>query len=381
MKRICFFLFFIVGCDSYSVKKVLPIEYSLFSNSVIHIDFRYDPSHTLHVVAFAQTNIPRDESESNEATVNKTGDYYLNLEIDRPTKCFLNLEKEQFNIFVLPHDTTHITFKNLNGVTEISFRGELGPINNYYQNKKENLGYTDIRFPLNTPLSKKPNYKRIKQTTDSIINREVAFFDGYTSKHDLPKWFKHYEQSEVKYTGAVYKTMMPHANEIMKYFEDTVPADYYDYLPEIQINNQNALHSSAYFAFLDEYFLRKLPASETKDLAGFKRISIVESHKLNQSKYELSDQIKNLYQMSNFSRIIKYYSDSLEIDSLARAFEVSDYRQLVKVAGIRSRNEIQSFNLHRGDTIPDFVLTTTPDSLASIREFSQTFYSLRTMEK
>ena len=371
MKRICFFLFFIVGCDTHDLKNDWPLEYSLFSEGVLHLEFRYDPSDTLNVSAFAQTNIPRDGSESNGATVNKADDYYLNIEIDRPTQCFLNLAKEQFNIFVFPHDTTHIILSDLNGVAEIGFSGELSPINNYYLNKKESLGYTDIRFPLNKPLSQKSNYKRIKQTTDSIINRELAFFEGYISKHDLPKWFKHYEQSEMKYTGAVYKTIMPHANEIMKYFEDTVPADYYDYLPEIQINNQNALFSSAYFSFLDAYFLRELPVSKTNDLSGFKLIAKMESHKLNQSKHELSDQIKNLYQTSNFSSLIKYYSDSLAIDSLARAFEVSNYRQLVKVAGIRSRNEMQSFNLHRGDTIPDFILATTVDSLISIRDFSQ----------
>jgi hypothetical protein len=43
--------------------------------------------------------------------------------------------------------------------------------------------------------------------------------------------------------------------------------------------------------------------------------------------------------MSNFSLLIKYYSDSLAIDSLAKAFEVTNYRELVRVAGIRSRNE------------------------------------------
>jgi thiol-disulfide isomerase/thioredoxin len=156
----------------------------------------------------------------------------------------------------------------------------------------------------------------------------------------------------------------------MKYFDDTVPSDYYDYLPEIQINNQNALFSSAYFSFLDAYFLRKLPVSKIKDLSGFSKINKMEAHKLDQSRYELSDRIKDLYQMSNFSLLIKYYSDSLAIDSLAKTFEVSNYSELARIKGIRSRNEMQSINLHRGDTIPDFTLTTTLDSLISIRDFS-----------
>ena len=370
MKCISFLLLFIIGCDIHDFENDLPLEYSLFSNSVLHLDFRYDPSDTISASAFAQTNIPKDGSESNVITINKAGDYYLNIEIDRPTRCFLNLNREQFNIVVLPHDTTRITFSNLNGVPEINFTGKVSLINYYYLKKKENLGYTDIRFPLNAPLSQRTTYTRLKQTTDSVINRELAFFEEYALEHNLPNWFKHYEQSEMRYTGAVYKTMMPHANEIMKYFEDTVPPNYYDYLPEMEINNQHALLSSAYLSFLDAYFLRTLPVSETKDLSGFSRITKMEVYKLNQSKYELSDEIKEIYQMSNFSLLIKYYSDTLAIDSLAKAFEVTNYRELVRVAGIRSRNEIQSLNLNRGDTIPDFTLTTTLDSLTSIRDFS-----------
>jgi len=370
MKWICVSLVFVVGCDTHYFRDDLPLEYLPFSNSVVHLDFKYDPSDTLNVIAFAETNIPRDASESNVATIDKPGNYYLNIEIDRPTKCFLSLAKEQYNIFLLPSDTTHIIFGDQNAAVKISFGGELAAVNNYYLNKKEKLGYADIRFPLNRPLSQNSSYNRIKQTTDSIIYSELTFFEEYASKHDLPKWFKDYEQSEMEYTGAVYKTMMPHANEIMKYFDDTVPADYYDYLSEIQINNQNALFSSTYFSFLDSYFLRELPVSETNNLSGFSRAAKMESYKLSQSKGELSDQIKRLYQTSIFSNLLKYYSDSLTIDSLANACEVSDYRHLVRVAGIRLRNEMQSLNLHRGDTIPDFILATTIDSLVSVRDFS-----------
>jgi thiol-disulfide isomerase/thioredoxin len=77
--------------------------------------------------------------------------------------------------------------------------------------------------------------------------------------------------------------------------------------------------------------------------------------------------------MSIFSSLIKFYSDSLAIDSLAKSLELTNYEELVRVSGTRSRNELLSLNLHKGDTIPNFILTTTLDSLISIRDFSHQY--------
>lgn len=169
--------------------------------------------------------------------------------------------------------------------------------------------------------------------------------------------------------GAGYKTQMPHTNEILKYFKDNLPNDYYDFLSYIEINNSRAILSSHYFWFLDAYFDRNLTVSETNQLAGFSRINKFMSHKLNQSKDQLSGEAKELYHKYNFSSMIKFYADSLAIDSVAKAFDVSDYKELVRIAGIRSRNEIAMLNINKGDTIPDFVLSNSLDSLISIRSF------------
>lgn len=69
--------------------------------------------------------------------------------------------------------------------------------------------------------------------------------------------------------------------------------------------------------------------------------------------------------------MIKFYSDSLAIDSVAKAFQLSGYNELVWMAGTKSRNEIQILNMNKGDTIPDFILVNNLDSLISIRAFRE----------
>lgn len=345
------------------------MTYTPFSQSVIHVSLNQDIADSLSISARVQTNIPVGGNESNTVTMSKTGDYYLNLEIDRPAKSFLSLGDSQYNVFVFPQDTTHLKVHISQNRIELNFYGKAKTINEYYLKKRKDLGYTDIRYPLNEPLSARTTYKLLKQTTDSVINRELAFFEAYASTARLPEWFLNYEEAEIIYMGAGYKTAMPQANKILKYFRDSIPSDYYDFLKHIRIDNPKAVLSSQYFYFLDEYFLKSLPVNETNRLSGFARVNKMMPHKLGQSKDQLSGETRDLYHKYNFSTLIKYYTDSTAIDSLARELQLSDYKELVRLAGSRSRSEIQKLNLTKGDTIPDFVLSNALDSLISIRGF------------
>jgi thiol-disulfide isomerase/thioredoxin len=367
MRKVYFLLVFIIGCTPEKDKD--PLTYTPFSKSVVHVSFSQDPTDTLNISAIITTNIPKDGYLSNEVAANKAGNYYLDLEIDRPTKISLNLGDEQHNVFLFPNDTTHITVNTTKDEIGLSFYGRAKIINEYYQEKKTTLGYTDIRYSLIKSLSSKSTFKLLKQSMDSVINRELSFLEKYTSRADLPEWFLDYEQSEITYAGGGSKTAMPHANEMMKYFKDTLPSDYYDFLSNIQVDNSKAILSSHYFWFLDDYFARSLPISETNQLTGFSRINKFMSHTLDQSKDQLSGEVKELYHKSNFSLMIKFYADSLAIDSLAKAFQISDYKELVRIAGVRSRNEMEMMNMNKGDTIPEFVLSNSLDSLISIRSF------------
>ncbi len=367
MRKSYYFLILIIGCIAEKEKQVF--QYTPFSQSVVHLIFANNPADTLSIEASAVTNIPLGYNESKTLSVDKAGEYYVDIEIDRPAKSFLKIGDNQYNIFVFPEDTTHINIATVEGGFELSFSGRGKDISKYYLDKKKSLGYTDIRYPLNKSLSSKSTYKLLKQSADSVINRELLFLEKFKSSNRLPEWFLDYEHSEIVYSGAGYKTSMPKANEMMKYFKDTLSNDYYDFLSHIEVDNSKAILSSHYFWFLDEYFARSLPVSENNQLVGFSRMNKFMSHKLNQSKEQLSGDVKEAYHKYNFSSMIKFYADSLAIDSIAKVFEISDYKELVRIAGIRSRSEMEMLNINKGDTIPEFVLSNSLDSLISIRSF------------
>ncbi|HYI78798.1 MAG TPA: TlpA disulfide reductase family protein [Chryseolinea sp.] len=367
MRQICYLLILITACTAKEDKDT--ITYLPFSKNVIHINLANNFSDSLSISALAFTNIPHGVSESNSLTVNSAGDYYLNMEIDRPVKSVLTVDDQQFNVLLFPQDTAHVKIDFTKGKINLVFYGKAKTINEYYYEKQKTLGYTDVRFPLNKSLSPKSTYNSLKQSTDSVINKEIDFLESYTSSYRLPEWFLNYERSEITYTSAGYKTAMPLANEVRKYFDDAVPEDYFNYLSNVQINNVNAILSSQYFLFLDAYFLKSLPASELHALTGYSRINRIKSHNLNQSKDQLSGLVQELYHKSSFSSLIAFYSDSLAIDSVAKEFQLVDYEALKTLSGTKSRNEMPALNLSRGDTIPEFFLSDGFDNLVSIRAF------------
>jgi thiol-disulfide isomerase/thioredoxin len=362
-----FFLFLIVGCIP--AKEKHEYNYTPFSSSVIHLSFPKDLSDTILVDATSFTNIPAGRNETRKQSVVRSGEYYLDIEVDRPAKSFLNLGNKQYNIFIFPGDTTHITITPNDDEFDLTFQGRAKELNQYYLEKKKTLGYTDIRFPLNKSLSSWSTYDSLKANADSLVSHELSFLRKYISSAELPSWFIDYENAEIIYAGAGYKTYLPGANQVQKYFSDSLPNNYYDFLDEVVVNNPKATLSSYYFWFLNDYFNKDLALTELKKLNGFEFASKYNANALALSKKTLSGHTRQLYHKHLFGNLIQYYSDSLEIDSLVAAFEVTDYKELANLANIRSRNEFQALNINKGDTIPDFFLVDQLDSLVSIRTF------------
>jgi thiol-disulfide isomerase/thioredoxin len=366
MKKIhLLILLLLLGCDQ--GKNADRIRYSPFSNSVIKINYLTNTSDTLYVVARASTNIPRDGSESNDLVLIEAGTYFLNIEIDRPVSSQLAINNDRYNTLIEPNDTTQIELKKGDDL-KLTFTGKNKDVNEYYLKKKESLGYTDIRSPFNRKLTSKSTYRSVKQSTDSIANVEFAFLQNYKKTNTLPSWFIDYEFAEITYSGAGWKTFIPGYIRMVGTFSDSLPQDYFSYLEKTQVNNQSAIFSSKYLWFLDEYFRRTFPEEYYK-LSGFARSQQIHSYSLAQSKSELSGQAKEVYHKYQFSRMLKYYKDSTEIDSLAKEYEISDYALLTKISGTKSRGGIEYLNLYSGDTIPDFYVTNELDSVVSIRAF------------
>ena len=344
-----------------------PKKYTPFSIAVIEVNYQTDSPDVVYVEARAQNNIPNKVNKSRELALSVAGTYFLQVEIDRPAAGKIYFNKQRQNIFLSPADTTKITLSH-RGSTTIAFTGKYQEINNYYQKKQRYLGYHDIRRPLNNVVGPGSTFNTLKLQMDSVVGVEQAFFNSYERRHQLPASFIAYENAEITYSGAAFKTGMPRYNEIFKVFADELPNDFFDYVEKHQFHDQSAVLSTKYRDYLSAYFLLTLP-KEHNDLDGYERIRAVRSHFLDQSKATLSGQIKEVYHQSIFCDMLYYHRDSDDIDSLARKFGIEDFKPLLKISGTKSKTGIKPLNLSPGDVIPDFYVANTLDSIVSIRTF------------
>jgi len=364
MKQLIFFPIIVTACAS---DTTVDEFYEPFSPSTIQVIYKFDPIDSTTLNAFAYTNIPHDQTVSRNVAASSQGSFFLDLEIDRPTKSIVNLGPTQYNIFIFPHDTTKVVINSASEF-DLSFEGNSSAINKYYLEKRKALGYADKRLPLLPEFTSKGSYKRLGEVADSITAQESSFFTNYHSLKNLPQWFQDYEKAEIFYSCAGIKTALPHLNEIAHYFEDSLTSNYFNFLGEIPIDNKSAFLSSYYFWFLSDYFLRDLPVKETKDLNGLERATTTAKHTLTLSSLELTGRNKRLFQLFQFSSLARFLPDSAAVDSASKAFEI-DPTVLMRLVGTRSSLALRGSGPIKGDTIPDFVAVDRLDSVVSIRDF------------
>lgn len=369
MKYLIIPFLFICACSSEKSNSGLEMNYQPFSTSTIAVSFLSAPTDTVYLEALTLNNIPDKGQRSELVSVADKGYYYLKLINDRPNSAQLSINNESYNLIIFPDDTVHVEVKSNEKEIELNFSGRGAAINEYYKAKNIALGYGDMRVPINMHLSSSSTYTSIGQKSDSIVNNELEFLEGYSAENELPAWFVHHEKAEIKYLGLTFKTAIPSYNELFNVFQDDLPAQYFSFISEQDINNPDALSSRRYFSFLNDYFMRDLPVEEFKNLSGYARGEKINNHILPKSKSHLTGEVKELYQKHLFSGLIQRLSDTTLIDSLAAVYEVEDYKNMLSIIGTRAKNKIANLDLLKGDTIPNFYVVDQRDSLVSLRDY------------
>jgi thiol-disulfide isomerase/thioredoxin len=372
--RILFFgpmLFLTLSCAQKGIERDYANQYSPFSQAVVKLTVTTDPQDTLYVEVTAITNIPRGRSESDEITITHAGEYYLQLAVDRINQSSIIINDSAFNIITAPHDTTLLYLEHsATGSFNLTFEGNYKAVNEYFFNKRNTLGYSDLRYPLNNWITSKSKYKQILDKTDSLAQVELDFLQSYVMHKTLPEWFIDYEQSEINYMAAGFKQTMVVYNKLFEVFKDSLPANYFDFLSGIIINNEKAILTSAYILFMDEYFMRDLSPDEYMELGGYERASKIYGHIHKNSQNQLSDKVSEVYHQYMFSSLSTLTSDSVKIDSMAHALDIKNSARYSHLFGQKDRDKKEFKNLQRGDEVIDFFVVDENDSLVSIRDFS-----------
>jgi thiol-disulfide isomerase/thioredoxin len=356
MKNLYFLLLlpFITCCNTDIDESRL--NFKPYSPSAIHLIVKGSLNDTIEVKASAFTIIPTGQSRSESVRIFNEGNYYLSMNIDRPTKSLLRVGASQYTVMIFPDDTSHVELNQTQSAIDINFLGRGSTVNRYFEEKERFVGYKDIRSVFSSTSSPSSTFNTIKDAVDSITTVELNFLNNYESSASLPKWFLDYEISEITYAGAGYKITRPARNNRAKLFKDKLPDNYFNFLSKIEINNPNAIFSSFYFLFLDGYFIKDYNSEEQRKSPSLTGFISYTKHIVDQSNTELTGQVKDIYHKSKFTQAIRLYPDLLQIDSLVKLFQGIDYDNLIPT-------------LQKGDVVKDITLKNEFDSIVTLRDY------------
>ena len=180
MKNI-FYLLLVLQINCAAEKEQDEFKYVPFSKSVIHLTANHPLPDTIKVHADAITIIPRGRSISNMLPIKDTGNYHLLIDIDRPVKTNLYIENDEYNILLFPNDTTHIELSSNQTVLNFNYHGRGKSINEYFIQKKNILGYTDILSKFQKTIKSNSTYNSIKNSIDSMTDMELSFLHKYNT--------------------------------------------------------------------------------------------------------------------------------------------------------------------------------------------------------
>jgi thiol-disulfide isomerase/thioredoxin len=237
--------------------------------------------------------------------VNNTDDLILSFKISSPTEASLIIDEYLWlPVFLVPDDTLYMSLDLSDSskiVENIRFDGKYASINEYrirrfenfresFEDKCAELGRNDL------------SVMELQNAIDSVETIELSFLNNYIEENSLPKWFIEYERNQINYRAAFDKTYKI-INWKWNNTEKEVPINYYGFIKNIKINNEDALISPYYYYFLWQYFSRFLP-NEIYKMDVSERRKIVRLKLFEISDSLLTGEVKDVFRTLITSQLI-----------------------------------------------------------------------------
>jgi hypothetical protein len=346
------------------------------SETIIQVQISQDLRDTIDVRARSYSIIPSDASFSEELSINENGVYELKLSIYGTTIAELIVNDKQYRIPVYPSEASHVSLEEYileddKPLFRASYSGKGSAIYDYYPDKESDLGYYDVRMIKANLMQSYSTYNSLKDEVDSIDQVEKDYFENYSAQNELPEWFGIKEKNQLLYSSPASNTGVKSYNDFFQYFQDTLDEDYYSFLEEVDVDNDEAIYSFSYYWFLRSYFSKNVDreAPEYKELPKLEASMRLYEAALRGADVELSGDAQRYFKQYVFSDVVRRFSDTTEVDSLAKVYGVKDYQHLLSGLGTRIMNENPDLGLVKGDTIPLLLLVDTQEKLRSLKDY------------
>lgn len=213
-------------------------------------------------------------------------DSILNYKISIPCETYLIIDRKLWlPVFLVPDDTLYMSL-NLSDsskiIESIKFKGNLASINEFQiaRYKRNKKGFDEICLDI---FGAKLAVIDMQRKIDSISTIESNFINEYLKNYTLPDWYLVFLNNQLTYKAAYYKLYNLNYRKGQN-IEEEKPNNYYDFLNDIKINNEDAATSCYYYYFMHQYcnMLMVKDSSvfnpiENKKLIGLKELQLADN--------------------------------------------------------------------------------------------------------
>ncbi len=223
----------------------------------------------------------------------------LTYNINMPSSAYLYIDnKLKLDLFLIPDDTLYISLdlSDTGGVLEnIKYRGKLSSINEYLRTKDKEIenDLNKRKVYINTSNLSLLAYA---DSVDAIAMTELNYLNNYNKVNHLPEWYLNYEKDRICYYSLSLKLDLPYYREFATNKKINVPNDYYKFLKNIKIDNNEAVIIGNYYSFLDTYFYKEFAPEKYKKVDySEERIKKLTSIYLNLADSLLTGNTRDIY--------------------------------------------------------------------------------------
>jgi len=300
-----------------------------------------------------------------------------------PSGIYFTVNNSSFTGFLLPKDTLKVTVQlsDENTVKMIQYEGKTESICNYFLQKKQQLGYQDLRIPLN----KAPAVlEKISINTDTLMRNELKFLKQYILHTHLPDWFIQTEKSQIIYLGNSYKKSQKALFEKHLNMPFKPNKEYYKSIDTLLINNQDAIFSYWYFNFLNSYLVYDNVNYENQSTEEWRNLTTKVA--LSKANENLTGEIRDIFKYNYLNSYLDQTKDLKKYDQFFQEnqndFSNTNYqndliakRRLLNDSIVKNRNDgyQQSTNnfLQKNDSVPYFYLHNKSGKFFSPKDFNE----------
>lgn len=183
--------------------------------------------------------------------LSKEGVFEFRFQAESGGPAMLMFGKSFAQIYLEPGKTLNLEIDSKSFPENISFSGELGPVNNYLVLARK----LDRTTAINTEELYGLTAERFIQLTDSIHTLKLQLLKEYVMRYpEMDSGFVGRHKTDIEYNWANQRLLYPAYNSLLSKKPAVLPYNYHSSLfGSIDINNPNLLVSPAFQNFLENY--------------------------------------------------------------------------------------------------------------------------------